>query len=398
MGLAPVLDKIGPYEEKSKGIDVKAGYLFGLIWGTLLGGIFLALLSLISEVPGQKPPQASTDTLQIASNSGFDDTQNIEAVNEAIPDVSASAPNKRPNESADRPQNSVLSADVTSSGVRPSPTIEASPFEGLVAPNLEDDLGGLVLPEDPVQIGNPTALLPTGDGAEQNTITPDTPSLNPLLVYRVPAQLDPEKSILSVVILDDPASELGPVDLAALGMAVTVAIDPNAADAATRMRAYRDAGFEVIAAPRLPIRAVTDDVQTALSSGLAVVTEAVAVLDTTGTGFEEDRRVIDAVNASLKASGHGLLTFDQGLGVALQTAKLEKIPTAAVDWDLDPKNQSASIVRRFMDQAAADAKRNGTAVVMGRLREETLTALTQWSEGRRAKALNIVPVSVVLLP
>ncbi|MEO0358330.1 MAG: divergent polysaccharide deacetylase family protein, partial [Pseudomonadota bacterium] len=234
------------------------------------------------------------------------------------------------------------------------------------------------------------AALPDKEKAPQAADVP------PLVAHAVNVPIDPEKPLLSVVLLDDPSGQLGPAALQSLPFPVTVAVSGAAEDATARMQAYRSAGFEVVLNAELPQRAATSDIEAAFQYFFETVPQAVAVLDSSGSGFRGDRRIIDAVNTIVAESGHGLLTFDEGLNTAQQTAAAAGIPVAMVLRDLDSNGQNPSVIRRFLDQSAFNTRQDGSGIVLARVRPDTITALLIWAQQSRAQALNLVPVSAIL--
>ena len=85
-----------------------------------------------------------------------------------------------------------------------------------------------------------------------------------------------------------------------------------------------------------------------------------------------------------------------GLNGASQSASSAGIPIAAIDRDLDPDGQNAMVIRRFLSQAAFNARQQNEVVVLARLRPDTVTALQIWAQQDRAKSLNLVPISAIL--
>jgi polysaccharide deacetylase 2 family uncharacterized protein YibQ len=53
-------------------------------------------------------------------------------------------------------------------------------------------------------------------------------------------------------------------------------------------------------------------------------------------------------------------------------------------------------MRRYLDRAAFKAAQEGTAMVVGTLRPETLAALLEWTIEGRASTIALAPVSAVL--
>nr|WP_320179439.1 divergent polysaccharide deacetylase family protein [Roseovarius pacificus] len=73
------------------------------------------------------------------------------------------------------------------------------------------------------------------------------------------------------------------------------------------------------------------------------------------------------------------------------------MPSTTVFRDFDAKGQDATVIRRFLDQAAFKAGQDENGVVMvGRLRPDTISALLLWGLQDRASSVALAPVSAVL--
>ena len=54
------------------------------------------------------------------------------------------------------------------------------------------------------------------------------------------------------------------------------------------------------------------------------------------------------------------------------------------------------MIRRFLDQAAFRAGQEGSVIMVGRLRPDTITALVIWVSSERVRGVALAPVSAVL--
>ncbi|MGR3484688.1 MAG: divergent polysaccharide deacetylase family protein [Paracoccaceae bacterium] len=166
------------------------------------------------------------------------------------------------------------------------------------------------------------------------------------------------------VILRDGGEAPDPVDaLSILPFRVTVALDPTADGAVARAAALRAAGHEVISlfAP-----------DRTLGLDLAIGTLAPEGLP-------------DPAVEALRAAGAGLVG-----------QRIEGVASAELFRDLDPTDQDARVVRRFLDQAAFRARNAPGVIVQGRMRPDTLTALTLWGTSPAGQRVAVVPVSQLL--
>lgn len=205
-----------------------------------------------------------------------------------------------------------------------------------------------------------------------------------------------DKPLMSIVLIDDGAPEFLPDALADFPYPLSIGVNTLATDVAQRVETYREMGFEVLAMVDLPAEAAPGDVEVALDAHLSVMPQAVAVMEGTGDGLQGSKPLSDQVTAVLMGSGHGLLMFQKGLDTARKLASREGVPAATVFRDFDSKGQSAAVIRRFLDQAAFKADQEGGVIMVGRLREETLSALLVWGLQDRAGSVALAPVSTVI--
>lgn len=206
-----------------------------------------------------------------------------------------------------------------------------------------------------------------------------------------------DRPLMSLILLDEDADAAALPALASFGRPLTFAVPASAPGAAEAAAAYRAAGHEVVLVTDLPGGAVPSDIEVAFEAYLAAVPEAVAVLDGSGNGFNGDRRVVNQVVEILADTGHGLVTYATGLGTAEQVARREGVPASSVFRDLDGNGQDATVIRRFLDQAAFRAGQEGQVILLARMRADTISALLIWAQQDRASRVNIAPLSQVLL-
>ncbi|GAA6162420.1 divergent polysaccharide deacetylase family protein [Pelagimonas sp. KU-00592-HH] len=204
------------------------------------------------------------------------------------------------------------------------------------------------------------------------------------------------RPLMSILLIDDGSA---PVDLAGLSSfpyPLSFAVSTLAKDVSERVTTYRENGFEVLALIDIPAAAAPADVEVAMAAHLAAMPEAVGVLEGGGDGLQGSKSVSDQVTDVLLASGHGLVMLPKGLNTAQKLASREGVPSATVFRDFDGKGQSASVIRRFLDQAAFKAGQEGGVIMLGRVREETIAALLVWGLQDRASSVAVAPVSAVL--
>ncbi len=244
----------------------------------------------------------------------------------------------------------------------------------------------------------PEAEAETGDeAAEDATEEAESETLPPVERFATEFENPENKPLMSIILIDDGTSPIGPAALADFPYPLSFAVDASYANAADTAAKYRAAGMEVLAMVNLPQNAAASDAETSMGVLLEAVPEAVAVFEGTGTGLQSSREAAEQLAPILKDSGHGLVMFPNGLNTAQKLIAREGVPTATVFRDFDSNGQNAAAVRRFLDQAAFRAgQEEGGVIMVGRLRPDTISALLLWGLQDRAASVALAPVSAVL--
>jgi polysaccharide deacetylase 2 family uncharacterized protein YibQ len=236
---------------------------------------------------------------------------------------------------------------------------------------------------------------PTQSEAAEPAAAPQVPAL---VAHAAEAPNPDNLPELSVVLVDDgtiPGGS-GPALVAGLPFPVTVAIDPAIDGAAERLAAYRAQGIEAAILARLPEGAAPQDVEVALEGTFTSLTETVAILDLGVSGLNNNRAATEQMMRILADGGRGFVSISRGLNMADRVAEQEGVPTATIYRDLDSEGQDARVIRRFIDQAAFRARQQSGVVLLGRVRPDTVTALINWGNDKRADQVAQVPLSVLL--
>lgn len=232
------------------------------------------------------------------------------------------------------------------------------------------------------------------------TLTPTPDSARPIDLYAQPFDAADDKPLMSIVLIDDgttpTAGAAGIAALRSFPYPLSFAVDSRLEDAADRIALYRDKGFEVMVMINMPPGAQAVDAETTFGVVLSDLKEVVGVLEGTETGFQESRDLSDQVSAIVAQTGHGLLTQSRGLNTMPKLARKEGVPAAPVFRDFDSKDQTATVIRRFLDQAAFKAGQEGAVVMLGRMRPDTISALLLWGLQDRASSVALSPISAVL--
>ena len=205
------------------------------------------------------------------------------------------------------------------------------------------------------------------------------------------------KPLMSIILIDDGASPVGLQALESFPYPLSFAVAANWDGAEDAMIKYRASGFEVLALTDLPDGAGAQDAEVAMQATFAALPEVVGVMEGTGSGLQSSRAAAEQLAPILLDSGHGVVLFPKGLNTAQKLLAREGVPSAAVFRDFDAKGQNATVIRRFLDQAAFKAGQENAGVVMvGRLRPDTVSALLLWGLQDRANRVALAPISAIL--
>ena len=238
------------------------------------------------------------------------------------------------------------------------------------------------------------------EAEEPVTDAPVESDAPPVQRHAEPFENPENKPPMAIVLMDQGqdinAEKIGLPALRSFPYPITFAVDASLPDAADRIAAYRAEGFEVLAMVNLPEGATATDAEVNMSVALDRVTDVVGVLEGVGTGVQTTIESGRQVAKILAASGHGFVTQNVGLNTVQKLAAREGVPSAVVFRDFDSKDQTPTVIRRFLDQAAFKARQEGGVVMLGRLREETISALLVWGLQDRASRVALAPVSAVL--
>nr|WP_246212817.1 divergent polysaccharide deacetylase family protein [Marivivens donghaensis] len=202
---------------------------------------------------------------------------------------------------------------------------------------------------------------------------------------------------LSIILIDEGALPDGPTLVRSIPFDVTVAIPMSDENAAQKMRDYRAAGIEVVAIADLPAGASAGDAATSMEATFNTLPETVALLDIGIDGAQPSRQATEAVLSRLDADGRGYISGLDGLGSGLRLADTFDVPAVEIARDLDSNGQDATVIRRFLDFAAFQTRQQDGAVLLARIRAETISALTLWATANRASQVALAPVSAILL-
>ncbi|MRU17045.1 divergent polysaccharide deacetylase family protein [Roseovarius sp. A21] len=228
-------------------------------------------------------------------------------------------------------------------------------------------------------------------------MAPAAQDLPPLEQFAAEFENPEGKPLMSIVLIDDGSSPIGFDALSSFPYPLSFAVDADWPGAKAAAAKYRAAGFEVLAMADLPEGAAAADTEVAMQAYLEAVPEAVAILEGTESGLQSSREAAEQLAPILLDSGHGIVMHPKGLNTAQKLLSREGVKAATVFRDFDAKGQEATVIRRFLDQAAFKAgQEEGGVIMLGRMRAETVSALLLWGLQDRASRVALAPVSAVL--
>ncbi|WP_170325047.1 divergent polysaccharide deacetylase family protein [Ruegeria arenilitoris] len=218
----------------------------------------------------------------------------------------------------------------------------------------------------------------------------------PIEAYAAEFENPEAKPLMSIILIDDEGA-YGAEALQDFPYPLTFAVSPSDPDAAEKMNRHREAGFEVLALADLPEAASAQDAEVSLAVWLEELPETVGILEGVDSGIQGNRKLADQVAAIAAGTGRGLITQDNGLNTVQKLAARNGVPSGVIFRDIDGARQDPKIMRRFLDQAAFRAGQEGTVVMLGRLRPDTISALLLWGLEDRGNRVAMAPISAVMI-
>ncbi|MCF6443590.1 divergent polysaccharide deacetylase family protein [Nereida sp. MMG025] len=360
------------------------------------------------EAPVLPNPQALAPTAPAPEAEPEAITQ-TEAPADTQVDASAAEPTTSPDVTAPEAEDIAALAEPEASQdtTQPAAQTEQAPAEPEPAPQqipsvVETSQGGTIgnLAEGVTTNRLPTigADAPTDEAAQDTAAPQTTPEATGRAIedFAVTVDVDPTKPLMSMVLIDDGSVEIGPEALQSFPYPISFAVDASLPNAAALMQQYRAAGYEVMALTNIPEGTQPSDLEVAVEAYLSSVPEAVGLFEVSGRVVQTDPDLRAQMIDIAADRGLGLLSYQAGLNPLQQDAARSDVPAAVVFRDLDGDGQDASVIRRFLDQAAFRASQEGGVIMVGRVKPETISALLIWGLGQRAARVSLVPISTLL--
>ena len=163
---------------------------------------------------------------------------------------------------------------------------------------------------------------------------------------------DEGKPKLSIVLLTDQLSAIDPNLFQVLPIPVTFAVDPVNPAADTLLISLREREQEAVILADLPPKAAVQDVDLALTALVDLLPQTVGVIERQAGALQQSRDVMLHVPEVLNRTGHGLVVYEKGLNTLAKEAVKAGTPVATIYRDLDGADQNELTIRRFLDGAA----------------------------------------------
>lgn len=237
--------------------------------------------------------------------------------------------------------------------------------------------------------------LPTIGGDTEGADTAKAGPTRPVEANAEPFENPENKPMMAIALIDTAGVSFDMEALESFPYPLTIAVSTLDPEVVAKTEDYRARGFEVLGLVNVPVEATAADVEQAMQAHLSVSDQFVGIVEGLDGGLQGSKEISDQVAQALLGSGHGLLMFPNGLNTAQKLAAKEGVPSASVFRDFDDNGQSAVVMRRFLDQAAFKAVQEEGVVMVGRLRDKTISALLLWALQDRAGTVALGPISSV---
>ena len=243
------------------------------------------------------------------------------------------------------------------------------------------------------------ALVQPDTAAEK----PAEPEAKTRAIDRFGIDFAPGEKPAMAIILIDVGNDGAPLNsVATIDLPLSFAVPVDRSDATLAAERYAENGHEVLAlSPRsvelsLSGGQTSEQVADLLNRFFEITPQAVGLMDVSEATLQNDRVLSKYVLDHLSETGHGLVTYEQGLNAAKREADKIGVPAGLVFRVLDQKGETPESIARNLDRAALEAARTGSVVVVGTTREQTIQAILKWAKTREAQAVDLAPVSAAI--
>ena len=163
---------------------------------------------------------------------------------------------------------------------------------------------------------------------------------------------DEGKPKLSIVLLTDQLNAIDPNLLQILPIPVTFAVDPVNPASDTLLISLREREQEAVILADLPPKAAVQDVDVSLTALVDLLPQTVGFIERQAGALQQSRDVMLHVPEVLNRTGHGLVVYEKGLNTLAKEAVKSGTPVATIYRDLDGADQNERTIRRLLDGAA----------------------------------------------
>lgn len=403
------------------------GLFFGIIWGGLFTALFLAVVSLLAPMPN--PQTQMADPQPVQSTTGVmpeeDPTPTPQMSSPSIED----SPSMGETTSAIMPSHGEAesSLDTVSEASEPAPNAAvsdepsvASQTEAPSAPATESSPSVAVETVEPMTVDTSATSQASMESIEVVEVAQDSQTFEPdapmsedtsIVTDRLPTitssdsapaeepeagEAEDNRPLMAIVLIDTGEFNIGPEALASFPYPITFAIDPLREDAIEAADKYAAKGFELLLTADLPQNGDASLPELAIKPTLESFEGITGVLEGTDGGLQGNMALAEGMLNMIESTDYGLVLRAKGLNAAQQQANGRNLPVDTVFRDFDGAGQNASVIRRFLDQAAFKARQEGSVIMVGRLRPATISALLLWGLQDRATSVRLTPISEVL--
>jgi len=402
---------------------VVRGLIFGIIWGGLFTALLLAVISLLAPMPDPMTEVAPPEPVAVVAPAmpEEDPTPTPQMSSPTIEDV----PTLAETTSAIVPATGNAESNLADVSDENESVPEVSDNDQPVG-EMSSTAAPMVPDVDPtVDVGGDTALpmgavdedevsVPMVEADDSKTLAPDAPLSEDtsIVTGRLPtvssgdagddqsaavseeAVVD-DRPLMSIILIDTGEFNIGPEALTSFPYPISFAIDPLRDDALEAAERYRSEGFELLIVADLPESGDASLVDVALVPTIDSIPGAVGILEGTNGGLQGNMELAESVLKMVEDTGNGLVLRPKGLNAAQQQADGRDLPVETMFRDFDASGQNASVIRRFLDQAAFKARQEGSVIMVGRLRPATISALLLWGLQDRASSVALTPITTI---
>lgn len=346
-----------------------------------------------AETPVLPNPQAETPVVPVPDSELSISTNPTQSV---APDVveNEAFPTPSENDVAEEAESLVTEAAPIEEAVDITPSAEAAEEDMVEEAAVQESLLKPATDLNETFQQRTSTRLPTVGANEEESV--EALASRPVEANAEQFENAEEKPVMAIVLVDTGTAAFDMEALESFPYPLSIAVntlDPNVAEKAAD---YRARGFEVLAMVDMPADASAGDVEQAMQAHLSVSVSFVAVMEGLDDGLQSSKVISDQVTEALMASGHGLLMQANGLNTAQKLAAKEGVPSNTVFRAFDTGEQTAVVMRRFLDGAAFKAGQEQGVVMVGQLRDEAISALLLWALQDRAGTVAMAPVSAAL--